>query len=677
MACGGRSSISKRWVIHRVNDDPQRDVEQQPTGAIDEGADSTAAAPSFRAPGPAPASDPRAMPTAPLPVRPKPSVPDDRPLTLLPGARVDDYEIVHMIGRGAFGIVYLARQISLDRHVALKVSVNRGSEGRTMARLEHEHIVQVFSESVEAEFNQRLLCMQLVPGVSLDRLIGALHAKYAGRRSDDPPDWTGGELLSIIDRAASLPAALDPSALHDRAALAQMDAVEATAWFGARLAEALDFAHHHGVLHRDIKPANILVNPYGRPMLADFNISSQPVGSEPGGEEVFGGTFAYMAPEHLDAFNPADPAGPEAVDERSDLYSLGLVLNQLLEGRLTFDLPAPGASIVATLREMADSRRCEQPTCRPGPPGARQTLERTIGRCLAPVPADRYASGAELAGQLDGCRRLRQAERRLLRPRAMVEAILRRPILWLIALVVLPQLVASAVNITYNATQIVDELSAAQKILFTQLVLGYNAVVYPIALALFVLVVRPVWQCWRALDQAEPLTDGRVSAARQKALRLPRWIAALVTLGWFPGGVLFPLVIYELAGPLEPHIAGHFVASFWMSGLIALAYSLCGVQWVVLRGLYPGMWHDVRGFSDKTQRELAPLTARLGWIQVLAGSIPLVAAVLIVFLGGDADYTFRALVVGLIVLGMIGSHIANAITRGLSQVVVALTSSKG
>src|SRR4029078_9025431 len=93
-------------------------------------------------------------------------------------SRVDDFEIIRMLGRGAFGIVYLARQISLDRLVALKVSANRGSEGRTMARLEHQHIVQVFSETVEANFNQRLLCMQLVPGVGLDKLIGAVHAKY-------------------------------------------------------------------------------------------------------------------------------------------------------------------------------------------------------------------------------------------------------------------------------------------------------------------------------------------------------------------------------------------------------------------------------------------------------------------------------------------------------------------
>src|SRR4030095_5085432 len=94
----------------------------------------------------------------------------------------DDFEVVKLLGRGAFGHVYLARQVSLDRLVALKISANRGSEGRTMARLEHQHIVQVFSETVDVDFDQRLLCMQLVPGIGLEKLIGMLHTAQAGSR---------------------------------------------------------------------------------------------------------------------------------------------------------------------------------------------------------------------------------------------------------------------------------------------------------------------------------------------------------------------------------------------------------------------------------------------------------------------------------------------------------------
>ncbi len=288
---------------------------------------------------------------------PPASRPNASPAALEPGARIDDFEVVKLLGRGAFGHVYLARQTSLDRLVALKVSANRGSEGRTMARLEHQHIVQVFSETVDRPSNQRLLCMQLVPGIGLEKLIAAL---YPGSDEEDeakengPANWTGRELLAIIDRSTSTPPALDPSALKEREALEQMDAVEAVAWFGSRLAEALDFAHCNGVLHRDIKPANILIDSYGRPMLADFNISSHR--SDHPHEEIFGGTFAYMAPEHLRAFNPQDETKIEAVAARSDIYSLGLVLHQMLTGKLAFamtDRRAPGRNNAAKTNRTA------------------------------------------------------------------------------------------------------------------------------------------------------------------------------------------------------------------------------------------------------------------------------------------------------------------------------------
>ncbi len=143
-----------------------------------------------------------------------------RPPAPAPGEEIDDFEIVRMLGRGAFGHVYLARQLSLDREVALKVSANRGSEGRTMARLEHAHIVQVYSEKVDEATDQRLLCMQLVPGIGLEKIIGSigmqmsvlqsLETSLAGETSS-PPSWRGSDVLAIIDTNATMPTALDPA----------------------------------------------------------------------------------------------------------------------------------------------------------------------------------------------------------------------------------------------------------------------------------------------------------------------------------------------------------------------------------------------------------------------------------------------------------------------------------
>src|SRR5262249_39055693 len=147
--------------------------------------------------------------------------------------------------------------------------------------------------------------------------------------------WGGQAVLEAIDTLSSHQAPFDPSALRDREALAGCDFVEAVCWIGGRLAEALAHAHRPGVLHRGLKPAHILMNRYGRPLLADFNVSHDPHQVR-GREGMFGGTLAYMAPEHLDAFNPDDPTPPEAVDRRSDIYALGMVLFELLTGRLPF-----------------------------------------------------------------------------------------------------------------------------------------------------------------------------------------------------------------------------------------------------------------------------------------------------------------------------------------------------
>ena len=107
----------------------------------------TLRAPSFRSPSPPVSVPPRSGAHDRTAARRERAARDQTPMALLPGAKVDDFEIVRLLGRGAFGHVYLARQITLDRLVALKISANRGSEGRTMARLEHQHIVQVFSEN--------------------------------------------------------------------------------------------------------------------------------------------------------------------------------------------------------------------------------------------------------------------------------------------------------------------------------------------------------------------------------------------------------------------------------------------------------------------------------------------------------------------------------------------------
>jgi Protein tyrosine and serine/threonine kinase len=204
------------------------------------------------------------------------------------GERIADFELLRLLGEGSFGQVFLARQLSLGRDVALKITRNRGNEAQTLASLEHDHIVQVFTEVIDAGRGLRLLCMQYVPGTTLAQVMHRLRQRQ--RR-----EWSGAALLQAIDELTPHPAPFHPAALRDREFLAAADLCQAVCWLGGRLAEALDHAHSRHVLHRDIKPANILLNHYGRPFLADFNLSfsADPIGGA--GAAVFGGTLAYMA----------------------------------------------------------------------------------------------------------------------------------------------------------------------------------------------------------------------------------------------------------------------------------------------------------------------------------------------------------------------------------------------
>ena len=233
--------------------------------------------------------------------------------------------------------------------------------------------------------------MQFVPGLTLERIILTL-----GQRTRQA--WNGQALLDVLDTLCTEPVAFDLAGLNNRSTLQSLDHAEVACWMGARLAQALAHAHNQGVIHRDIKPANILVNRYGRPFLADFNIAlnSAQVSDR---DETFGGTLTYMAPEHLDAFNPSSNVPPRHVDARSDVYSLGLVLFVFLTGQAPFKTRSRG-NIIEVLKVMAAERQARAPSPRQVRPDMPELLDRQLRRCLDPEPARRFQSAADLARAL-------------------------------------------------------------------------------------------------------------------------------------------------------------------------------------------------------------------------------------------------------------------------------------
>jgi serine/threonine protein kinase len=281
----------------------------------------------------------------------------------LPGGRLGDFEIVRERGRGGMGVVYEARQISLNRNVALKVlppglrSDRRllkrfRREAEAAARLRHPGIVPVYSigESAGAPF----FAMELVEGRSLADVLKARHHDEPTGLPEDAGAWRRW-VVTIV----------------------------------ARVADALAYAHGQGILHRDVKPANILLESDGTPRLTDFGLALDmaATGLTLTGE-VFGSPL-YMSPEQ--ALHAEVP-----VDARTDVYSLAVTLYELL----TSKLPYIGNSHAAVMTALSSGTIVPPRDVDPSMP---EKLETVVLRALQHEPGERYASAEAFAADLRAC----------------------------------------------------------------------------------------------------------------------------------------------------------------------------------------------------------------------------------------------------------------------------------
>lgn len=305
------------------------------------------------------------------------------------GETIAGFRLTDELGRGAFARVFLAQERQLaDRPVALKVARAGSREPQTLARLQHTHIVPVYSYRTDPATGLHLLCMPYFGRVTLARVLADPEARAAR---------SGADLVAAIDRLGG-PKPLPSGRSSGRAALARRSYARAIAWWGARLAEGLEHAHDRGVLHRDVKPSNVLLTADGMPMLLDFNLAREAIsGVEGADRDTPGGTLDYMAPEHLEEL--AD--GPtDRVDARSDVYGLGVLLYEALMGARPFPPPRGSASAVEMLLRAAEDRRQGAPRLRAARPEVPAALEAVVRRCLAPEPDGRYATAADLAADL-------------------------------------------------------------------------------------------------------------------------------------------------------------------------------------------------------------------------------------------------------------------------------------
>lgn len=311
------------------------------------------------------------------------------------GQVISHYRVVERIGGGGMGVVFRARDLELDRDVAIKflppeVGGKPGAmeqlrkEARAAAALNHPNICAI--HEIGTHEGEPFIVMELVIGDTLDGLIRTESSGGGGGAGDLPPELAMA-VNDYVSRSGSIRQPLPPATVIA---------------LGIQVADALDAAHREGVIHRDITPSNIVVTPEGQAKIVDFGLArvsrsfsrreKTPDGNEDSdgndgndGDWGITGTITHMSPEQAQGLD---------LDPRTDLFSLGTVLYEISTGRRAFR--------GSTEEEILDAIVRQDPTP-PGEinPALPSDLERIIMKCLEKETESRYRTARELVEALE------------------------------------------------------------------------------------------------------------------------------------------------------------------------------------------------------------------------------------------------------------------------------------
>lgn len=573
------------------------------------------------------------------------------------GDRVGDFYLMSVLGAGSFGSVFLARQESMQRLVALKISADKGTEAQTLAQLDHPNIVRVYDQVRLQDEQVRLLYMQFVSG-------GTLHSVVKAAR--DSSDRTGAVLAECISDALSATGLMSSADISLKNGLESRSWAEVTCQLGIELAQALHYAHEQGILHRDVKPANVLLEANGSARLADFNISFSSAVEGDTAAASFGGSLAYMSPEQLDAFHPDHDTRPDDLDPRCDIYSLGILLWELMYGERPFVDPTDTPDLKVLLDRMSQERRVGPPPTPPAPADAtEEMLQAILLRCLQPHREDRYQTASELAQELALCQQPRVA--RLIRGShsGWRKLALSWPIVALLLTAIAPHGIAAVFNYFYNDTKLIQAMAELERQRFDRLVPPVNFVAFLIGIGGTIAYSMPVIRGIRAVRGGE---NSAHTEARLRSLQLSRFVTILGVSEWTVAGLTYPLALHDLLS-LVGEV--HFFGSFLICGLLAAAYPFFLTATLSIRSFVPALLQHDR-LTMRDMQRLQKLADQSGWSLYLAGGVPAVA-MMILLLTTTTDDGFSTFVLqALSLLGAAGFAILLSLSRSLEADIEAL-----
>lgn len=490
------------------------------------------------------------------------------------GQYIEDFRVLRALGRGAFAQVYLAVQESMNRLVALKVSSRGTDEPQTLSRLDHPNIVRVYDQRALNQQQVHLLYMQAVLG-------GTLASVVIATRDRPLKELNGQVLLELIDQALIVAQQQPPERESDDP-IAKMDWPTAVAWLGLQLAEGLQSAHDQGVFHRDVKPANILLTAEGKPKLADFNVSHSTL-TEKG--SAVGGTLAYMAPEHLQA-SDSSRTQFAPVDERSDLYSLAVVLWELWQGQRPWPSTGPADNWSSAVRQQLDMRPQEPILRREDRSSAGQWLYRVLRQSLSVDPQFRPQSCNELSMRLRLALFPDLAARFAPPLGSTIDRLRKTSILLVTALITLvPNGLAGALNFTYNEAVIISKYKDNPQMLIDFKLISWwiNGLAFSIGGLILIYFCWRVRQCLNRADANLPARLEDIDWVWRFGHRSAMIGASL----WVSFGLIFPIVIQWYQPQFQGSDITHFFLSLAICGGIAWIYPYYGVSLLSSIVYYP------------------------------------------------------------------------------------------